>query len=379
MAIDLTFLGRKVANYREQQLATVEDVSAATGIDRERLRSIEQGAIEPSGDEILILADYFKCDFRFFISNERMAPFEQTRELYRSNGDAFTKEDRLAIQEFLYLSETEAFLQAEMGTTYTAFSPETVGSNLKAHGPPAAIKVRQALGITESVLPEVYSAMRQLGIHVFRRKLGNSSISGVFIQHPIAGKCALINFSEDVYRQRFSAAHEMAHAIFDADQPPSVSFSQVAKDDYREYRANSFASCFLISPQALKRLPSPQQWSDEDARRYANRFKVSCHALGIALKEAKFADVQTGERIRTLRVPAEAKIDPELPSSLSDSQKIRKQHLLERGLSDYYVGLCFEARHREVITIGRLSEALLCSTSELGALAAIYGRSLHGH
>jgi Zn-dependent peptidase ImmA (M78 family)/transcriptional regulator with XRE-family HTH domain len=379
MAIDLTFLGRKVASYREQQLATVEDVSAATGIDRERLQSIEQGAIEPSGDEILILADHFKCDFRFFISNERVAPFEQTRELYRSNGDAFTKEDRLAVQEFLYLSETEAFLQAEMGTTYTAFSPELVGSNLKAHGPPASIKARQALGIADSVVPEVYSAMRQLGIHVFRRKLGNSSISGVFIQHPIAGKCALINFSEDVYRQRFSAAHEMAHAIFDADQPPSVSFSRVATGDYREYRANSFASCFLMLPQALRGLPSPQQWSDEDARRYANRFKVSCHALGIALKEAGVADEQTGERIRKLRVPAEAKIDPELPSSLSDSQKVRKQHLLERGLSDYYVCLCFEALHREVITIGRLSEALLCSTSELGELAAIFGRALHGH
>jgi Zn-dependent peptidase ImmA (M78 family) len=60
---------------------------------------------------------------------------------------------------------------------------------------------------------DVYADFRSIGIHVFRRKLGNSKISGLFIMHPVAGKCALVNSNEDVYRQRFSAAHETIHRL----------------------------------------------------------------------------------------------------------------------------------------------------------------------
>ena len=75
----------------------------------------------------------------------------------------------------------------------------------------------------------------------------------------------------------------------------------------------------------------------------------------------------------------EAKIDPELPESLNATQRERKVGLLELGLSDHYVGLCFEGFSAGVISIGRLAEALLCSHGELAELAALYGRTLHGH
>lgn len=87
MAIDRVFLGQKVARYREQLLVGLSDVSQMTGIAVDRLRAIESGQVEPTGDEVLILADYFNCDFRFFISNERVAPFDQTEELYRAHSD----------------------------------------------------------------------------------------------------------------------------------------------------------------------------------------------------------------------------------------------------------------------------------------------------
>jgi hypothetical protein len=113
--------------------------------------------------------------------------------------------------------------------------------------------------------------------------------------------------------------------------------------------------------------------------RWANEMRVSCHALGIALKEAKLVDDATSQRIQRLRVPPEAKLEPELPVSLNPAQRARKAHLLELGLSDFYVELCFEALHAGVISVGRLSEALLCSQTELVELSSLYGRSLHGH
>ncbi|RQO58506.1 DNA-binding protein [Paucibacter sp. KBW04] len=380
MAINLKALGSKLAKYRGQLKESTIEVASATGIDAARLAAIEAGQVEPSGDDVLILADHYRCDFKFFISNEQVAPFEQTETLYRAHGNDFTKEDRRAVQDFLYLCETEDFLMRELGRPPKDFAFSPSGDYFKGHGEAAAARLRTALGHDDRAVPrDVYAEFRSVGVHMFRRKLGNSNISGLFIMHPVAGKCALVNHSEDIYRQRFSAAHEMAHAIFDSAQGASVSFDGPSGSDYLELRANRFASCFLMPPEFLRKMPPPNQWSDADAQRWANDLRVSCVALAIALKEAKLIDQGNYDRIRRLRVPREAKIDPELPESLNATQRQRKAHLLELGLSDFYVGLCFDGFSAGVISVGRLAEALLCSHGELAELASLYNRTLHGH
>jgi len=92
MTINLAMLGGKLKQYRDQLQETVAEVAVVTGISPERLDQMESGRVEPTGDEILILADHFHCDFRYFISNERVAPFEQTDTLYRRHGEDFRKE-----------------------------------------------------------------------------------------------------------------------------------------------------------------------------------------------------------------------------------------------------------------------------------------------
>lgn len=380
MTIDLRTLGSKLAKYRGQLKESIAEVSSSTGIDAERLTFIENGEVEPTGDEVLILADHYRCDFKFFISNEQVAPFEQTETLYRAHGNDFTKEDRRAVQNFLYLCETEDFLMRELDRPLNNFTFRPNGTFFKGHGEAAAASLRVALGYSEREVPrDVYAEFRSVGVHVFRRKLGNSNISGLFIVHPVAGKCALVNHSEDIYRQRFSAAHEMAHAIFDSADGASVSFEGPSGSNRVEQRANRFASCFLMPPAFLKQLPSPATWTDTQAKYWANELRVSCVALAIALKEARLIDMTGYNRISNLRVPREAKIDPELPQNLNAMQRLRKAHLLELGLSDHYVGLCFDGFSAGIISMGRLAEALLCSHGELAELADLYGRNLHAH
>lgn len=381
MAINRAFLGQKVARYRAAQLAELTDVSRGTGIDVERLRAIEKGDVESTGDEVLILADYFRCDFRFFISNERVAPIDQIEELYRAHAGEFTPADRRAIHEFLYLCETEAVFQTDLGRVNKPFRFVPVGSFHKKHGEEAAAELREHLNLADDAVPEnVYALFRECGVHVFRRKLHNSRISGLFIRHPVAGKCALVNFIEDIYRQRFSAAHEMGHAIFDAEaSSTSVTYDRPEKGDLVEIRANRFASCFLMPPTQLRSLPDPSRWTSQDAVRWARHFRVSCFALAVALSAAGLIDEKVFERIKSGRIPAQAKVDPELSNDLNGSQRARKEYLLERGLSSDYVALCFDALHGGHITVGRLAEAFLCSVHELGELARLYGRSLHGH
>lgn len=65
MSINLTALGSKLAKYRMQLKESIAEVATATGIDAKRLEAVETGQPEPTGDEVLILADHYRCDFKF--------------------------------------------------------------------------------------------------------------------------------------------------------------------------------------------------------------------------------------------------------------------------------------------------------------------------
>lgn len=378
MSLNLSILGSKVAAYRQQLSDTVDEVAVATGVPEARITAIEAGVLEPTGDEILILSDYFRCDYKVFLSNDAAAGSPPAQALYRAKSEDFNKDDRRAVRDFLYLCETEHELASELGRLPKPFELPSA-TRAKRSAADGAAAVRAHLGYQDQELPhDVFGDCRKLGIHVFRRRLGDSNISGLFIVHPVAGKCVLVNSSEDMYRQRFSAAHELAHALFDAGIVARVSLRSDRADPL-ERHANAFASEYLMPSQLLRKLPNLSASSDDEVRRWANHFKVSCDALGVAARRARIADSEQSRRIRGLRVAAADKVDPEIPASLSESQRRQKSALLDLGLSDYYVALCFDAHRNGLISAGRLAEALLLSHGELQEVAALYGRSLNGH
>lgn len=381
MPLDPLIVARKLKQARELQSLSVSAVSEATGIVTERIALVEAGESPATGDEVLILANYYRHDFRDFLDDNRPAPFEKTDILYRRHGDVFTAEDRRAIQEFLYLCEIEATLETLLGIPKQSFSFAPSGTFFKAHGELAARTLREHLGYASNEIPrDVYSDFRKIGVHIFRRRLVNSDISGLYIEHPIAGHCVLINYDEDLYRQRFSVSHEAAHVIFDSFEAVMVTFrhelSRADEDYLKEVRANRFASCYLMPPDQLPRLPL---WTSDQAIDWAQKLQVSTTALSIALREAGIVDEETAAMIRSVRVPSTDKIDPEAPANLTDKQRARRIALLERGLSDYFVGLCFDAHQQGKISAGRLSEGLLADHVELRDISLLYGRSIqHG-
>ena len=373
MSFDLSILADKLNKYREQFQLSLQELSEATGIDQESLSAFELGNKMPTGDQILILADIYKCDYKFFISDEKLAPFEQTEILFRSFGSEFSRNDRWAVQEVLYLSECEHFLINSLGLhKRQPFKFVKYGPYFKGHAENAASELRMHLGYQDNAIPmDIYEDFRSIGIHVFRRKLENSNISGLFIKHPIAGKCILINYSEDVYRQRFTASHEAGHSILDDEKDFIISFNKWDKNDLVEVRANTFASRYLMPPTFLQKLQS--SWDDEEAVNWANRLKVSTEALANALSGLTLIDEKTARRIKRLRVPKGMKADPELPDTLSLHQRMRKQTLLEKGLSTNYINRCFESYHRGIISTGRMAEMLLITEPELYEIACLFG------
>ena len=380
MAFDVAMFSDKLRRYASQLEVELEEVANATGLTHERVEALMAGQCEPSGDEVLILADYFKCDFNFFISNVPLAPFEQTESLFRKHGDILSKEDRWAIQEFLFLCECQKFLldNTDGPSEKASFTFSKSGKYYKGHGYDAASALRRHLDYDQRTVPrDVFDEFRRIGIHVFRRRLTQSSISGLFVRHPVAGPCALVNYSEDIYRQRFSAAHEAAHALLDDGDDFSVSFSQWDSKDLSEIRANAFASHFLMPPEFLTQIPVQGDWTEQQFLHWAQKLRVNPEPFAYALKDTGLIKDQQVERFRQLKIPRHEKIDPEIPQNLTNCKQERRKLLLEKGLCQSYANLCFDAQSRGVISSGRLAEMLLCDAYELPALADLFGRNLN--
>lgn len=89
MAFDTNLLATKLKRCRNNLELTLNEVSASSGISISKLQDIETGKVEPYGDEILILADIYQEDFKYFISNDKLSASEQVEELYRVNGKNF--------------------------------------------------------------------------------------------------------------------------------------------------------------------------------------------------------------------------------------------------------------------------------------------------
>ena len=81
MVLDLELFSSKLTRYCKQYLVDNTDITMSTGIPSKRLVLLMEGKAQPTGDEILILADYFKCDFKFFISNKLRSNREGTTSL----------------------------------------------------------------------------------------------------------------------------------------------------------------------------------------------------------------------------------------------------------------------------------------------------------
>lgn len=377
MSLDLQMLGAKLRRFRNQVDAALSEVSGATGISEQLLEDYELARREPTGDEILILADYYKCDYKFFISNEKLAAFEQTETLFRKYSAELSKADRWAILELLFLCECEEYLLKVLPSQKrSVFEFKKSGTHFKTHGVEAASALRRHLGYEAKAVPmDVYHDFQSIGCHVFRRRLVNSTISGLCVRHPVAGNCILVNYSEDVYRQRFTAAHEVAHAILDDDQDVIVSFTS-DKGNLSEIRANVFASRYLMPPEFLRMIPAPKQWDRLKAVDWASKLKVSTESLAYALKDENLISNEQENEIKAVKVPSEMKSDPELPLTLSPKMRQRREEFLIRGLPMFYIDRCFEAYDLGIVSAGRLAEMLLAKDDELPAIAELYGKRL---
>lgn len=375
--LDLESFAAKIRERRESLQIALEQFSDQTGIPADRVRRLESAQVEPSGDEVLIFADFYRTDYRYFISNEPERSFQRLEILFRRHGEELSPGDRWAINEFLFLCDNEQFLlEALERPVVSAFQFTKTGTYHKAHGESAAAQLRDHLRCaSDQVHVNVFDDFRRIGIHMFRRRLESSEVSGLFIRHERAGKCVLVNYEEDFYRQRFTASHEAAHAILDEDEEFILS-SRWKKGDLVEIRANTFAAHYLVPSSVIDLLRSVDEWTPEKIIDVASKLRVSVSMIANRLSESGLIDEASRNRLSEHRVPLRQKTDPELSGHMSPRTRERKQRLLELGVSDYYVGLCLDAYDGGLVSQSRIAEMLLVSPDELGEVVAMFGRRL---
>ncbi|WP_342240851.1 ImmA/IrrE family metallo-endopeptidase [Inquilinus sp. OTU3971] len=379
MPLNAAKFGRKIAALRADFGQDLDVVAGSSGIAAERLGALELGKGEPTGDEVLILADYFRKDFRFLLTDDARDPDEGIDILFRERGDELSSSDRVAIAEFALLCRNEAFLERELGVKRPdrtfAFRPH--GKFFKRHGAECAAALRVHLKFSDKQAPrDLFATIRDLGIRVFRRRLENSNVSGLYINHPDAGPCILVNLAEGMARQRFSAAHELGHALLD-EKPTTLSMvGEWNSETLVEVRANAFASDLLMPPALLESVPRDQWVDAAQVSSWAERLRVSVPALLAALHAAKFIDAEQRATLRQTTLRPRDPPDPELEGNYTEAQRVRKAVLLDRGLSKRYVDLCFDAHNASVISLGLLAEMLLTTSGGTSEVAALFGRSL---
>lgn len=358
----------------------LDRISRGSGISVVRLTELESAAVTPTGDEVLILADYFKKDFRYFLDDDAEDASKQIDVLFREHSDELQSADRHAVAEFAHLCSSQALIEELLGRprAQIKFEFHPRGKFYKQHGVDCAAALRRNLGLAQNaIVQDIFGCLRTIGIRVFRRRLENAAISGIFLQHPTAGPCVLVNYAEGLPRQRFSAAHELAHAILDGAQTSFSTVTHWSSGELVEIRANAFASNFLMPPELLRTVPT-RDWADPGRLvDWARMLMVSVPALLTALKQAGLISQVQREAIRSMRLRYDEPDDPELGGSLTPAQRERKAALLRQGLSQQYVGLCFDAYSADLISRGRLAEALLVGIEDLRDVAALFGRSLH--
>ncbi|MHB1682953.1 MAG: ImmA/IrrE family metallo-endopeptidase [Bacilli bacterium] len=367
MNFDYVLLGKKLKQSRESLRIEIEEVAQYLDCAQDMVRSFEDGTSQIEGDVLVKLSRLYQRDFRYFVTGNYLSAESQITQLFRAN-QKLSSLDRKAIQQFIRLCESKSTLEEYLNIQKRIpelYIPSQSGTwSHKSQGAEAAQKERARLS-QRGPIPNIYSLLRAQRIHIFRRRLEDRNISGVYIRHPFAGHCILINYDEDIYRQNFSLAHEYGHLLFDSDSEQGISYHQKTQPaDMRklEWRANSFAAHFLVPNELIASLTFQGSYSQtkDQVLRLCHHFGVSSQVMIIRLKEQGNINPELLAQLsddKGLIIPRNQKPDPEF-NDVSPKLKEIFQNIVQKGLSIEYIELCRKAYHEGEISYSKMLESI---------------------
>lgn len=386
--MDKKHLGKKIQLERKKRGLTQEYVEKHLGLPQKAMSRIEAGERNPSTLELaklselfhLSIADFFKGDESDedpLIALHRIAPgLEQ---------DPVIQEE---VNRCVLLCKEAIFLEKLLEqpsrpcVTFSSFAKPSNLSEAIRQGDQAAKEERRRLGLGGIPLSEIFELLTSQGVWCAATQLP-PEMSGLFIYHSSIGRVILVNLFHNKARQKFSCAHEYAHALFDTDHQVMISNSQNSSE-FIEKRANAFAASFLMPEEGIqeimaflnkgsqsrnlssiydvstqgiieneeRRLVKNQKLLPQDIAVIANRFGVSYQAAVYRLHSLRFLSQKEREDL----MGEESKGKDYLHLLDLDLEQTGQNQSNLRELRTYVSRLVIEAYRQEKISRGRVIE-----------------------
>jgi Zn-dependent peptidase ImmA (M78 family)/transcriptional regulator with XRE-family HTH domain len=309
-------LGPAIVAAREGAGLTQDDVAAALGTSRQAVGYWEQGKRTPRTSQLFQLAALFRTTVAGLVAmaGETPQPRVQTAAmLWRKSSVQLDETARDGIQSFTDFLDFYASLASSMkgdaaGMTRSPFLPGAGYGEYAVDAKRKASEVRQHLGLGQGPVAAIADVCEALGITIYRAHLGsdlNKTISGAFYKHPVLGFSILVNLDMTRGRRRFTAAHELAHALLHSGSDAIVVSDTGHRGDQREAYADAFAGEFLMPEEGIRRTleslgAGPKVEDVEPVIRLQRMFNVSYITALVRLRQANIITASALDKLRAI-------------------------------------------------------------------------------
>lgn len=253
---------RVLAGKKKAELAAMAGISAAA------VGQYEAGIVKPRQEQILRLAKVLQVVPAFFAAGRPLQPMDTGSAHFRSlRAIRATDRDRA-------LATTEQAWELSFALEKRVQFPDVnlprieVGTSSTT----AAQMLRAFWGIADGPFPHLVATLEANGIIVLVLQEGSIQNVDAFSTE-ISGRPIVISTprrSNDVYRHRFTCAHELGHLLLHEDATPG--------DPTQEREADEFAAALLTPPHEISaHLPSRADLAELD--RLSRVWGVSVESL----------------------------------------------------------------------------------------------------
>ena len=382
-------IGQRIRSIREKQGFSQEEVEKSIGLPQKAMTRIEAGQRSITSLELTRLAELFYCSVSDFFLEEKVED-DLLVTLYRlSPGLEADHEMQKEVAKYLQICREGTFLEALLNISsrkrilsYPFPHPTSVLEAIR-QGDQVAKEERRRLGLGNQPLHNIVDLLTSQGIWCAGTELP-LEMAGLFLFGSSIGAAILVNARHVKARQKFSYAHEYAHALFDQNQHIMISTTANASE-LIETRANAFAAAFLLPSEGVSEMmqslgkggASRTDFAifdvatggaiEAEERLIASRQKIAPQDIALIAHQFGLSYQAVVYRLHTLRYISQKEREPLLKDELQGKSYLRmlglnnvdkteKNSTDQRELKTYILRLIIEAYQCEKISRGRLME-----------------------
>ena len=304
----MTDLHEALRRSRARARYSQDDVGAALGVSRAMVSYWEAGSRGPNDRQLSALARLFGVAPADLAEGRDVEPADVDLAGMLLRADEEVDPGAApGIREFVDFLKRYAELAALLGTPIRGLTQSPFVHRAKFVQKDdvrrKAEEVRSLVGLGTGPIRDLDPVCERLGITVYRAPLGadlRHAPSGAFLNHPDVGFSILVNLDMTPGRRRFTAAHELAHALFHSNETNRVVSHGSGP---RESFADAFAGEFLMPSEGVRRFVEevgfpPRIVDATDAIHIQRYFGVSWPTALVRLRQMNVVTADTYSRLR---------------------------------------------------------------------------------